>query len=219
MVIYFCGYRWGVPDAARCVYQSAFQGHRVCICSGVGLTALSRAAQDPVLRLHERSPAAYTTSDAALLAQGTQTMLSIMVTAFAISPLSCRSWALAALLRVLVLPGASSGPSPSIGISRRYSLVSCALMALVLPVGTFGLGVLRVSLPRVAEDKVEYLLEKRGSVLDRHSLAAADLLGTFAAARCRLSMKHCTWDECVAFCQWIVRGVAFSWHPLACQSA
>ena len=46
------------------------------------------------------------------------------------------------------------------------------------------------------------------AVLDRHTLSAADLLGTFAAARRRLSMKYCTWDECVALYQWIVRGVA-----------
>ena len=69
----------GIPDAARRLYQSAFQGIQMCISTGVGSTdplpvtrgcpqgavsspVLSRAAQEPILRLRESSAASYRTS-------------------------------------------------------------------------------------------------------------------------------------------------------------
>jgi len=69
----------GIPDCARRLYQNAFQGTRIFISTGVGVSEpvsvtrgcpqgavsspyLSRAAQDPVLRLREQSPAHYVTS-------------------------------------------------------------------------------------------------------------------------------------------------------------
>jgi hypothetical protein len=52
------------------------------------------------------------------------------------------------------------------------------------------------------------LLGKRGVLFDRHSLPAEDLLSKFAAARRRLSAKHCSWDECLALYQWVMRGAA-----------
>lgn len=222
----------GVPDAARRLYQSAFQGHRVCISTGVGLTApvsvtrgcpqgavsspaLSRAAQDPVLRLRECSPAAYTTSAGRRVA----------CTGYA-DDVEHYGNGLSDLPLILSELGAGSAAT-GIGFAWRKFWAFASDWDDALPhlsplhpgvlspdgasVTSWDIwsgGVLRASLPRVAGNKEERLLGKRGSVLDRHSLAAADLLGTFDAARRRLSMKHCTWDECVALYQWIVRGVA-----------
>ena len=74
-------------------------------------------------------------------------------------------------------------------------------------------GVRQAFLPRGDHARIDRLLGKRGVLFDRHSLPAEDLLSKFAAARRRLSAKHCSWDECLALYQWVMRGAA-SYVPL-----
>ena len=68
-------------------------------------------------------------------------------------------------------------------------------------------GRFRTFLPQGLEDKVEKLLGKRGIVGDRHSLSGEDLMAKFESARRRLSVRYCSWDECLGLYQWIMRGV------------
>ena len=74
-------------------------------------------------------------------------------------------------------------------------------------------GVRQPFLPRGDHARIDRLVGKRGVLFDRHSLPAEDLLSKFAAARRRLSAKHCSWDECLALYQWVMRGAA-SYVPL-----
>ena len=69
-------------------------------------------------------------------------------------------------------------------------------------------GVRQAFLPRGDHARIDRLLGKRGVLFDRHSLPAEDLLSKSAAARRRLSAKHCSWDECLALYQWVMRGAA-----------
>ena len=74
-------------------------------------------------------------------------------------------------------------------------------------------GVRSFTLPRAAADTEDKLLGKRGTVLDRHSLAASDLSGKLEAARRRISSKCCSWDEARALMQWIIGG-SLNYAPL-----
>ena len=47
-------------------------------------------------------------------------------------------------------------------------------------------------------DSVEKLLGKRGSIGDRHSLAAEDLLSRLRGVRTMATAKRCAWDELAA---------------------
>ena len=222
----------GIPDAARRLYQSAFQGMQMCISTGVGSTeplpvtrgcpqgavsspALSRAAQEPILRLRESSAASYRTSAGRRVA--------------------CVGYAddvehYGSGLRDLpvILSELSAGSQETgIGFSWRKFWAFCSDWDSVLPHLPLGVadnicadgahvlswdiwsgGTQRFFLPRGREDRVDCLLGKRGLVFDRHSLAADDLLGKFVSARRRLASKRCSWEECVALYQWIMRGVA-----------
>ena len=62
-------------------------------------------------------------------------------------------------------------------------------------------------------DQVDKLLGKRGTPLDRHSLASEDLFGRLSSARQRLAAKHCSWDETLAMMQWVLGGV-LNYAPL-----
>lgn len=222
----------GLPDAARRLYQSAFQGVHMCISTGVGSSepvlvtrgcpqgavsspALSRAAQEPILRLRESSSASYRTSSGRRVA--------------------CVGYAddvehygsgLRDLPAILAELGAGS-QATGIGFSWRkfwafcsdwdsaLPLLSPAAAAVVSADGAqvvswdiWAGGAQQAFLPRGREDREERLLGKRGFVFNRHEPAAADLLEKFASARRRLAYKRCSWEECVALYQWIMRGVA-----------
>ena len=57
------------------------------------------------------------------------------------------------------------------------------------------------------------LLGKRGTVADRHTLAAQDLVTKLEAVRHRLACKCCSWDEGRAMIQWILGG-SLGYAPL-----
>ena len=61
--------------------------------------------------------------------------------------------------------------------------------------------------PRSFADTPEKLLGKRGTILDRHSLAAADTLVKVGALRGRIASLHTSWDEAATMWQLIARGV------------
>lgn len=220
----------GIPDCARRLYQNAFQGTRIFISTGVGVSEpvlvtrgcpqgavsspyLSRAAQDPVLRLREQSPAHYVTSAGRAIAcvgyaddvehygSGLQDLPLMLLELGAGSRATgigfCwrKFWVFASdwdTVLPRLSPEAASVIHPDGADVRSWNIWSG--------------GELRAFLPRGREDKEERLLGKRGCLSDRHTLSADDLLLKFAAARRRLSIKQCTWDECIALYQWIVRG-------------
>ena len=222
----------GLPDAVRRLYQSAFQGVNMCISTGVGSSdpipvtrgcpqgavsspSLSRAAQGPILRLRESSSASYCTSSGRRVA--------------------CVGYAddvehYGAGLRDLpvILSELSAGSQATgIGFSWRKFWAFCSDWDSALPLlppdaaaavslegahvvswDIWAGGAQRAFLPRGREDREDCLLGKRGFVFDRHGPAAADLLEKFVSARRRLAYKRCSWEECVALYQWIMRGVA-----------
>eukprot|EP00972_Heterocapsa_arctica_P031095 4576861-Heterocapsa_arctica.AAC.1 len=77
----------------------------------------------------------------------------------------------------------------------------------------WGGGVAHATVPRASRETVEKLLGKRGSVADRHSLAAVDLLARVASVRALAAARRCRWDEIAALVQLVVRGV-IAYAPL-----
>ena len=61
--------------------------------------------------------------------------------------------------------------------------------------------------PRSFADTPEKLLGKRGTILDRHSLAAADTLVKIGVLRGRIASLHTSWDEAATMWQLIARGI------------
>ena len=74
-------------------------------------------------------------------------------------------------------------------------------------------GLQHYTLPRSQVDHVDTLLGKRGTVADRHTLAAQDLVTKLEAVRHRLACKCCSWDEGRAMIQWILGG-SLGYAPL-----
>lgn len=67
--------------------------------------------------------------------------------------------------------------------------------------------------PRATADQVEALLGKRGTLNDRHTLAASDTVAKIARIRASLLRHNATWDAAAISFQWILRGVV-SYCPL-----
>lgn len=227
----------GVPDAARRLYQHAFHDVQVCVSTGVGTTdpiavtrgcpqgavsspALSSAAQDPVLRLREHSQAAYRTSAGR----------SVACVGYADDVEHYGSGLVD--LPVILAELSAGSVATGIGFSWRKFWAYASDWDQALPhlppdasavvfvnganVQSWDIwagGVRQAFLPRGDHARIDRLLGKRGVLFDRHSLPAEDLLSKFAAARRRLSAKHCSWDECLALYQWVMRGAA-SYVPL-----
>ena len=61
--------------------------------------------------------------------------------------------------------------------------------------------------PRSFADTPEKLLGKRGTILDRHSLADANTLAKIVVLRGRIGSLHASWDEAATMWQLIARGI------------
>ena len=68
-------------------------------------------------------------------------------------------------------------------------------------------GYVHATVPRAYADTVETLLGKRGTILDRHSLAAIDAMGKLRNLRSRITVVKVAWDEIAAMWQLIARGI------------
>ena len=225
----------GVPDSARRLYQSMFQGTRVGLMTRAGPSdpvevargagqgsvsgpELSRPSQEPILTSREMSSARYTTHNGREIAVAGYVDDSEHY-GNGISDLP-------ALLKDLEAGSEASG----VGFAWD-NFYACAtdwdVGLQTLPVNT-GItphgarvegwdiwrgGMVEAELPRALPDKVEKLLGKRRSVLNKHSLAITDLLSKLTKTRVRLARKGCSWDERVNTMQWIVGG-SISYAPL-----
>ena len=61
--------------------------------------------------------------------------------------------------------------------------------------------------PRSFADTPEKLLDKRGTILDRHFIASVDTIEKVSALRSRIASLHTSWDEAAMMWQLIARGV------------
>ena len=61
--------------------------------------------------------------------------------------------------------------------------------------------------PRSFADSLEKLLGKRGTILDRHSIASVDTIERISALRIRIASMHASWDEAAMMLQIIARGI------------
>ena len=67
--------------------------------------------------------------------------------------------------------------------------------------------VIQSFVPRAYSDTIEKLLGKRGTIEDRHSLAAGDIVSKINGLRLRIGIIRASWDEAAAMWQVIARGV------------
>ena len=172
-----------IPDSVRRLHQSLFSEAKVCLDTRVGLTtaiSVSRGLPQGAVSLPELSRAAQDPMPARQRSGGFLLQRWPSYRAYASDWDSC--------LQHIQDP--------------RLHAHGASVSSWNIWQG----GVQEFLLPRSAEDHVDRLLGKRGTVLDRHSLAASDLLGKLEAARRRLSSKCCSWDEACAMMQWILGG-------------
>ena len=224
----------GIPDAVRRLHCSLFGKLRVTLDTrsgpsqplevtrgvpqgAVSSPELSRTAQDPLLPLRACDGAAYTTSAAGRVpaagyvddtehyGDGLQDLPAILQSlavgsaatgvGFAWSKFSAFATDWDETLPRLQHPGLNA---------EGASIASWNIWA--------G-GVQRYNLPRSQADQVDVLLGKRGTPMDRHSLASQDLVDKLAAVRQRIACKCCSWDEGLAMIQMIIGGI-LSYAPL-----
>ena len=195
----------GVCDEARRLYQEAFQGLRIHVDTAWGPSEevrcdrgvpqgavsspeLSKPAQDPLLRLRERSSACYITSagrrvavagfvdDTEHYAQGV--------------------WQLPQLLRDLHDGSKLTG----VGYAWDKFSVLCTDWEDMLGSPWSG-GTRSETLPRAREHDPEKLLGKRGTFADHNTLAAEDLQDKLDNLCRRLSTRRMSWDELIMSAQ------------------
>ena len=225
----------GVPDCARRFYASAFQGHTLQLETKFGLTAdlavqrgvmqggisspaLSRPAQDPILRLRESSPAAYVTSSGRRVATvGYSDDAEHYGSGIADVPVIVSELGLGSVHTGIGFAWAKFSAfasdwednwdslDPTTGLSSD----SVAVTSYDIWQGRRGRNTLNRTLP----GSVETLLGKITTFEDKHTLAADALLVKLQQALRRLSQRRSSWDERLAFFQWIMRG-AIAYVPL-----
>ena len=74
-------------------------------------------------------------------------------------------------------------------------------------------GTIQTTLQRTLPNVTEVLLGKATAFSDKHTLAAGELVSRLRQALRRLSQHRASWDERVAFFQWVMRGT-ISYVPL-----
>ena len=224
----------GIPDAVRRLHCSLFSKLRVTLDTrsgpsqplavtrgvpqgAVSSPELSRTAQDPLLRLRACDGAAYTTS------AGRSVPAAGYVDDIEHYGDGLRD--LPAILHSLALGSSATGVGFAWSKFSAFAtdwdetlphLQHPGLNAEGASVSSWNIwagGVQRYNLPRSQADQVDVLLGKRGTPMDRHSLASQDLVEKLAAARQRIACKCCSWDEGLAMIQMILGGV-LSYAPL-----
>ena len=224
----------GIPHAVRRLHCSLFSKLRVTLDTrsgpsqplavtrgvpqgAVSSPELSRTAQDPLLRLRACDGAAYTTS------AGRSVPAAGYVDDIEHYGDGLRD--LPAILHSLALGSSATGVGFAWSKFSAFAtdwdetlphLQHPGLNAEGASVSSWNIwagGVQRYNLPRSQADQVDVLLGKRGTPMDRHSLASQDLVEKLAAARQRIACKCCSWDEGLAMIQMILGGV-LSYAPL-----
>ncbi|CAE7468409.1 unnamed protein product [Symbiodinium sp. CCMP2592] len=214
----------GIPDAVRRLHCSLFGKLRVTLDTRSGPTQplevtrgvpqgavsspeLSRTAQDPLLRLRACDGAAYTTSAARRVpAAGYVDDIEHYGDGLQDLP---------AILQSLAVTGVGFAWSKFSAFATDWDdtlprLQHPGLNAAGASVASWNIwagGVQRYNLPRSQADQVDVLLGKRGTPMDRHSLASQDLVDKLAAVRQRIACKCCSWDEGLAMIQMIIGGI------------
>ena len=176
---------------------------------------LSKAAQDPILRLRECSPAAYVTR------AGTR----VAAAGFDVEHYGRGAADIRPILLELSLGSQGTGigfswekgsafASDWDGFIRggfRVDMSDLAVQASGWDIWNGGRST--ASLPRALELTEETLLGKPGSVADRHTAAAQASMEMLAALRRAIQRRGCSWDEVAAMYQLRMRGF-LSYSPL-----
>lgn len=173
----------------------------------------SKPAQEPILRLRETSTAAYITS------------MGRRVEAFAYVDDGEHYWQGMRDLQTIINELGVSSHATGIGFAwSKFSAYSTGWDTALDGHGgdmegvhadrieargwnIWGGGLCPAAIPRSNLDDVEKLLGKRGTITDKHSLAAADTLVKIAKIRKGLMARRCSWDEISEALQVIVQGV------------
>eukprot|EP00439_Symbiodinium_sp_Y106_P048881 s5598_g6.t1 len=183
----------------------------VACIGAVSSPELSRAAQDPMLRLREKDGAAYTTSG------GRRVAAAGYVDDIEHYGNGLRD--LPAVLNTLALGSSATG----VGFAWTKFSAFATDWESALPhvqdarlhehgatVSSWNIwagGVQQYTLPRSHAPDIAALLRKRGTALDRHSIASQDTEEKLAAVRLRVSCKCCSWDEALSMVQLILGGI------------
>ena len=214
----------GVCDEARMLYQEAFQGLRIHVDTAWGPSEevrcdrgvpqgavsspeLSKPAQDPLLRLRERSSACYITSagrrvavagfvdDAEHYAQGVWQLPQLLRDLHDGSKLTGvgYAWDKFSVLCTDWEDMLGSPEGERIGLTEQGVQVS--------GYDIWSGGTRSETLPRAREHDPEKLLGKRGTLADRNTLAAEDLQDKLDNLGRRLSTRHMSWDELIMSAQ------------------
>ena len=214
----------GVCDEARMLYQEAFQGLRIHVDTAWGPSEevrcdrgvpqgavsspeLSKPAQDPLLRLRERSSACYITSagrrvavagfvdDAEHYAQGVWQLPQLLRDLHDGSKLTGvgYAWDKFSVLCTDWEDMLGSPEGERIGLTEQGVQVS--------GYDVWSGGTRSETLPRAREHDPEKLLGKRGTFADRNTLAAEDLQDKLDNLGRRLSTRHMSWDELIMSAQ------------------
>ena len=218
-----------VPPEVRRLYTAAFSGIKLRVQTrwgpslpilvsrglpqgSVSAPELSKAAQDPLLRLRERSDAAYTTSaglkvgaagyvdDTEHYADGAR-QLQLMTADLRLGSEGTGigfCWPKCSAFATDWLPYMRHAAPP------RREINEMGVLA-----GGWDIwhgGVAEATIPRAHEDTQETLLGKLGTLQDRHSAAAQVTLDRLVSARQLIVCQRCTWDEAAMVYQLRVRG-------------
>ena len=225
----------GVPDSARRFYAAAFQGHRLQLETKFGLTPevavqrgvmqggvsspeLSRPAQDPILRLREQSSAVYTTSHGRRVATaGFSDDAEHYGSGVADIPTVVSELGQGSIHTGIGFAwGKFSAFATDWDDSWRMMDPATGISSDGIAVTSFDIwagGTIQSTLQRTLPNVTEVLLGKATAFSDKHTLAAAELVSRLRQALRRLSQHRASWDERVAFFQWVMRGT-ISYVPL-----
>ncbi|CAJ1336928.1 unnamed protein product [Effrenium voratum] len=196
----------GFADSTRRLYQDAFQDLR-----SMSSPELSKAAQEPVMRMREQSKACY----------GTSHGREISAAAYADDAEHYGRGAADLLDITDELAAASCATGIGFSWHKFRAYASDWDAARLLPEGAERLlpdglavtgrdiwqgGVCNAILPRSEAEDAEKLLGKRGTLLDKHALARQDLHEKLRNVRLRATLRHCAWDEVLMLYEWCARG-------------
>ena len=226
----------GVPDPARRLVADAFTGMRVAVETRAGPAPpivvnrgfpqgsvsgpeASKPAQEPILRMRRTSPAQYVTSAGRRVAcAGYVDDAEHYGSGAADLPTIVAELGLGSVATGIGFAWPKFSAYASDWDDFLASPASLGSGMTVTDIAAEGWDIWRGGaapgrIPRALSDTVEKLLGKRGSICDRHSIAASDLLSRLRGVRHLASARRCSWDETAALYQLVVRGV-LSYAPL-----
>ena len=208
----------GLPPDVRQFYQAAFQGLTITVdtkwgpsppvhCQrgvpqgAVSSPELSKPAQDPLLRLREQSCACYVSSsgrrvsvagyvdDAEHYAQGACQLPQLLCDLSIGSLLTGIGFAWDKF-HAFASDWDAFAASPE-GAAAGFTADAAPVSGYDIWSG----GTRAFRLPRARSDEEEVLLGKRGTLLDRHSMAAADTIKRLQGLVQKFTWRRLSWDE------------------------